>query len=258
MSHWYDKVLEEYHSERKSRAFYRTHGFQVLWRHVQDTIATTAFQRQIAQMRSQYSIPAEGFSTPESGSWRHPLEAWKHSHTDDGRKILNDIRTQLAVICREHHLLPRDWTDIIESYLFYNKLLLDIAPGARNLCFVADATTGKDGLGRDVDDEIKQTFPAALYISPYASERDVIDYVKKVFMPEIKRIQDAHRKPGVSIGKTRKRKSIVRKRNESMHQNRSSSDKKIAQIVRENHSDAPLKPGSINKTLSREKKRRAK
>lgn len=258
MPDWYQKILDEYHAERKSKSFYRTHGFQVLWRHVQDTVATTAFQKHIQELRNSYAIPSAGFETPQTGSWTHPPENWKHGIENGGRAALNEIRVHLKTMCREYSLLPRDWVDIIEGYLFYNKLLLDIVPSARNLCFVADATTDKDGLGRDVDDEIKQTFPAALYISPYASERDVIDYIKKVFKPEVERIQIAHRKPDVSIGKTRMRKAAVRKRNESMHKIRTSSDKKIVRMVREDHPDALLKPSSINKTLSREKKRRAK
>jgi hypothetical protein len=257
MADWYDKIIDEVNKERKTVAFYETKGFGKLWQYLRAIVESDEFQKRILGLRERYRIPKEGFETPADRPWTHPIETWEFSgkHPEQ-RALMSEIRVITKNLCREYSLLPRDWAGVFEDYLFYNRLFLNLEPSARNLCFVADATTNRDGVGHEIDDDDRRAFPVVLHINPYASERDVIDYVKKVFKPEIESVQNAHKKADVKIGKFRKRKESVRKRNALLYKNRHSSNKQAAKLAREQHPDAPIKASSVGKTIEREKKRR--
>jgi len=253
MADWYDEIIKQYHEERKTAKFYKTRGYPRLRQYVIAVIESERFQKKTKQMRDEYQIEAKGFSIPATSSWSHPPKTWEH---EEDPKVIGRIRKELDVLCREYVILPRDWERTLECYLFYNRIMLSAEPNAKNLCFVSDGVTGKDSLGHVVDEIDREIYPITLHISAYAGIHDILDYVNKLYNPEIMRLQKQYRRAEIKIDKLHRRDKAVRERNAAMYEIRNDSNKKIANIVDKQFPKRPLRLSSIPKTIARERKRR--
>lgn len=253
----WEQMEKQYNTERKTEAFYKTQGFSKLWLYVRHIVDTEPFQKNIQQIRNKHAIPESGYDISKIKKWTHPYHFWKQGGPEE-RKELARIRSLLRDLCKSYSLLPRDWLDVFESYLFYNRTLLTLEPGARNLCVVSDALTKRDGKGGEITDDYAHAFPVLLHISPYASKRDILDYIRKVYSPEIERVQKEHKNSDSILGKQRKRSPAVVKRNAMMYRKRLEPDKAIFSEIQDRKDAPQLKRKSVNKTLQREKKRRGR
>lgn len=252
----YQKILNQYHTERNTKAFYKTKGFKKLWYYVCAIIKKDKFQEYIKDLRNEYKIPIKGFHI-ETDEWIHPPKQWLHAKN---RSALNKIRKNLRKTCLHYSLLPRDWMDILESYLFYNKLFISLEPDEKNLCFVSDALTKMDSLGRTITKDESTIYPIILHISPYASKRDVLNYIEDIYKTEISPLQKKHQKTDISIGKHRKKNKLIQERNKFIYENRHLSRKKITGLITASRKfksvSDPIDPGSVGKIISLEKKQR--
>ena len=251
----YPRHLQEFDKERNTPAFYKTQGFKKLWNYFTVITESDDFQKSIKELRNVYHVPPEGFSTPKEGSWTHPPVEWEYAK--DKVRLVN-IRHALNAMSLGYNLLPRDWSDLFESYFFYNRILIHPRPHARNLCFVSDGVTGTDMLGHKLDKDDRQVYPLTVHISPYASKRDILNFIEKVYLPEMARLQAQYKKDGVNITGHRARKKGVRERDDFIVKNRTHSNKKIAEETAKKFPNAPLRAGSIGNTIKREQKRRKK
>jgi hypothetical protein len=80
--------------------------------------------------------------------------------------------------------------------------------------------------------------------------------VNKLYNPEIMRLQKQYRRPEIKIDKLHRRDKGVRERNAAMYEIRNDSNEKIAETVKKQYPNRPLRPGSVAKTVARERKRR--
>ncbi len=252
MSDWYIKILDQFHKERNTKIFYDTRGFKELWRNIQDITRKESFKSQMQVLRKEFSIPVNGYRV-EDKTWTHPPKEWRHYPNRFAKRI--QIKQELDKICEEYQLLPRDWADMFENYLFYKKILFSWEPNSHNLCFVSDATTNLDSLGRSVNSVEKKIFPVTLHISPYASERNIIDYIKKVYTTEIKPLQQRYVRQGVLIGKTRKRNNITSQINDFIYENQDWSTKDLISYIHKKYRRT-FDHGHIKKIISLENKKR--
>jgi hypothetical protein len=100
-----------------------------------------------------------------------------------------------------------------------------------------------------------EEYPISILISPYASQRDVIDFIKKTHVTHIRPLQEKYQKPDVKIGKVRKRNNKVLVRNKFIYENRNLSKRKIAHLVADNF-DEVLDYTYIAKIISDEDNKR--
>jgi len=110
-----------------------------------------------------------------------------------------------------------------------------------------------------VDDFRKKSdekYPISIRVSPYASQNEIVDYIKKRW-EFIKELQDFYRKSNVKIGRVKKKNPKVQERNDFIYQNRKLPLKKISKLVsdQEKWGDGP-DIGHIGKIISLEKKKR--
>ncbi len=92
-------------------------------------------------------------------------------------------------------------------------------------------------------------------LSPYASLRDILDWVKKNYH-DIKFFQDKYKNKNVKINKYRIRREKLEKRNDYIYKNRS---KKLSDLeVGLDRLGYDMDQGSISKIISLETKRRKK
>ncbi|MDP2855538.1 MAG: hypothetical protein Q8N90_00225, partial [bacterium] len=93
---------------------------------------------------------------------------------------------------------------------------------------------------------------------PYASERDIIDFVRLNYKSNIKPIQESYAtRNKLKIGSFRKRKHSVEERDDFIYRNKHLSQLKIKALVKERFGitlDYPY----IGKIISRERKNRQK
>ncbi len=250
MMDWYQKMLEEFHSERNTAAFYKTQGFKKQWNYAKDLLSQKGFQTLVKKLRKSYDIPENGFklNTP---SWTHPIETWKH-RTDP--QMLEKLRNELRKFCETKQFAEKDWRSIFEYYIFYNELFLFQDPNSHNMCYVTDILTQKDSLGQELNDSLRNAFPVALLISPYASKRDILDYVEKLYKTQILPTQQIYQKDAKQ-GKVRNKNGKVQARNLFIYQNRNKSLKVIADLVRAEFKEL-LDHGHIGKIISLEHNKR--
>lgn len=250
---WYQKILEDFHQERNTAAFYKTQGFKKLWRYLVSIVEKDEFQKIILGIRNEFSIPLEAF--PIIGkSWNHPPKKWKLYSPDwvERLKIQNQIREKLEMACNKYGLPPRDFVEILEDYLFYNKLFLTPEPNGHNLCYVIDLKTKRDSLGSELTDKDIENYPVALLINPSTSKRDILDFVEKLFKTAIRPLQEKYKKPNFKIGSVKKTRPDIRARNKFIYENRNLPVKEIRRLLwSDKH--LVLKSKDISKILSLEK-----
>ena len=248
---WYSKIVEEFHKERNTYAFYKTQGFKKLWYFVIALIKKEKNKEFFIKLRIKYKMPGNGYIMPE-GEHKYYPEEWE---LRDDWDIRREIEAEISGFCRQSGLLPRDWMGVFEGYLFYNKLLLDPDPNSHNLLLVSDLKEKKDSLGRNVGEDEINTYPVTLHISPYSTKRDILDYISKMYKTEIEPIQKKYRNDQSTIGKHRKKKPTIQKRNKFLWNNRHLSRKQLSSTVNSMYPNK-VDQGGVGKIISIEKKQR--
>lgn len=103
--------------------------------------------------------------------------------------------------------------------------------------------------------EITAGKPVAILVNPYASQRDIIDSVKKLYQTSILPILDLHKRSNVRIGKVRKNNSRVEERNAFIYENRNLSKKDLITLVHKKCGDT-LDQSYLNKIIREERAKR--
>lgn len=253
-----------------------TQGHKKLWRYVEEVVNSDAFKEDIQNLRKIYKIPND-LVFPESEEEIHklpqtskelqlelpsedemrqvpPPEWVDFSNTTRVRMLMDDV----DALCYKYGLPCFEFHDTFLDLVFYNikpiKYQNDLS--AFNLCTTQDIIEDKiePWSNRKVESD-DFAYPVAIRISPYASMRDIIDFVEKTYNPFIKELQDRHKMLDVEIGKQRIRDPKIVARNNYIYENRRKSRKMIMRLVGEKF-DEFLDEGHISKIISHESQRR--
>lgn len=187
-----------------------TQGVKKLWNYFIEITETLEFKKMIQKLRDEFEIPPKGITTHHQSM---PPTNWVYRSTEK-EKILEK---RLHNICQYYSLHPLFWTDNIKNLLFYNKLEPLIDYGV-DLCIFTDLLEEKeDPFSEEMQQSDNYYFPLAIRISPYASQRDIIDFIKKNYnfaiKPTQKRYLENYYKKQVKIGKVKEKKNSIRERN---------------------------------------------
>lgn len=245
--------MEKEDFEKEVETEYSTAGHNKIIRYIEEVVNTKPFQEEIVHLRKEYKIPTNGFT----GDLIFPPKDWVYNSLEESKKLDEEIKK----LCQKYHIHYMDAILLLEPYIFYNELdLKDIIyeRGAFNLLYVADlAMEAEEPYSKEFQDSDNLAYPVAVRISPYASLRDILDFVKKVYKHSILPLQNQYKIEGVKIGKNKKRKDFVKERNELIYQNRHLPSKEIMHIVYEKYGpDIEIDQGYIGKIISMEKKKR--
>lgn len=205
-------------------------------------------------------------------TFQNAVRCIKKTQLNEASKPKNDRDFTQGVrnLCRNFGLDEIMWLEDLEQYILTNEL------PKQNLstpCMVFDRIEmGEDEYpdgyyedGYDDDDgPMKQpkelepwsySHPVIIRVSPYASQREIIDYIKKSYTSYIKPIQERHQDERVYLGKVRKKKQSIQKRNDFIYENRHLPRKEIMRLVTDSFKET-LDYGHIGKIVSLEKKKR--
>lgn len=215
---------------------FSTKGFKKLWNYFLEVIKKEYFQNKIKSLREQYQIPSEGFK--HGDSYEFPPEEWKLKEKKSGYR---DLQKELEELCNRYDLSHPEWREVIEHYLFYNEFCLAYSPNSYNLCEISVI-------------ENNPLYPVAIKISPYATTRDITNYVTKMRLV-IGKLQKQYQKQRTRIGKARSKQPSVEERNEFIYQNRRLPRRKIKELI-SNRFKTDLDYEYIGKIISEENKKR--
>lgn len=246
--------MEEVEYEQWMRDLKNSSGHKKFLNYMREIIESEYFQTFIKDTRKRYSIPNDGF--PAKGNSRlFPPEKWVGR---DNSEIYKQYREEIRVFSRKYHWHHLDGIDILDNYIFYNKTDFPFSPNSFNVCMVADLVGEKEEPYADVTQEDDDAlFPIAVRISPYASLRDILDFIRRAYKYEIKFLQEQYREKGIKLGKFKKRKTSIQERNEFIYQNRNLPRKEIMRLVTDKFGgNNSIDYGYIGKIISMEKKKR--
>lgn len=178
--------------------YMRTTGNQKMWNYLLDVIERESVQKKIRSIRTENDIPLAGFKSPEL-LYDLP-EEWLETHT---RKQQETVKSEVKQICEQYGFHYAEWSNIFLSLIFYDRIFTQQQSNAYNLCRVEDSKNIE--IGTDLAWSDAYAFPVMLRISPYASQRDIVDYVKKTYKVSIKSLQRKYQKTHVNIARLRTR-----------------------------------------------------
>jgi len=255
------KIVEKEYLKRIDKC-YSAQGYKKLWAYFLDITQKRYFEELIKKARKDFKIPSKGFKpikVRNKINYIYPPEEWEYR---DNYAVKQKINKIFKDICKKYDLHFIDWYQTIEHYLFYNKIQPIYSLNFANLCMVQDLIEEKEEIEskkeeKFYDDFIEKnddlSFPIVIRISPYASQRDIIDYVKRVHST-INELQEKYIKKEIKIGKVRTKNKVIQKRNAFIYENKNKSLKEIRGLLskRKIHLD----DGLIAKIISLEKHKR--
>jgi hypothetical protein len=236
-------------------AYSNTSSVKKMWNYFIQVTRTDYFRDFVKASREKYKFPPKGVK-PAGKSYPFLPKGFSTAGLHD--EIVNKI-------CKKYALHPEYYSDTIEHYIYYNHFLEPeyIGDGGLfRLSSVIDerelAADEPNGISpfKEVDDN---AYPIILRISQYATQRDVLDFIKtKPIWDEIERMQKYYQDKNIKIGKVRTKNKVVQERNDFIYSNRHLKLKKIAALLHRKYKDNRhiLDEGSIAKIISLETKLR--
>ena len=210
---------------------------------------TEWFENKIIEFRKKYGVPEGGYVA--DGQSIMPPE-----QLPDRWNAAKAIGVDVEKICEKYSLHSIDWSDDIESYLFYNKFFNVYDFNTKNLIYLADLAEEKiDPFEESTQAQDNKYFPIALRISPYATERDILDFVKKTYTTMILPALKQYRKSDVKIGRVKSKDEKIAKRNKFIYEHKHLPRKQIMRLLHDKFGII-LDYGHIGKIISLEIKKR--
>lgn len=221
-------------------------------------IRSDDFTNLVSELRKKYNIPRTGFVYPKK---QHELLAipkeWKNKKSEDHGNILVDIKS----FCFSKEIYLSMLFHSIYDFIVYN---IRINPSG-NVCLLVDnknrdnkmkiADSNSKIVNAYLDFEEHSSYPLSIAISPYASIRDITNFIEKR-SAKIKEIQEKYKKDNSKYSKFRNKDAIIQKRNDFIYKHRNLSMKEISRLASKKfpkHTDF-INEASVGKIISLEKK----
>lgn len=181
-------------------------------------------------------------------------------------KDIDSFRNAINNLCKNFGLDEVMWSSTLENYILKKKLPKE---NLSTPCIVLDRIeAGEDEYPQgyfeddpdDIPKESKQLdsiayiYPVIIRVSQYASEREILDYIRKSYTKYIKPIQKDYQNKNIRLGQIRKKKPGIQERDDFIYKNKGKTYKEIASLLGKKN----IFPdeGLIGKVISRESKKR--
>lgn len=222
-----------------------------------DLIDRKDFLTEVKKLREKYGIPAEGFKKgerhispiPPVYGPSYPKRWDKLTKEPIDQAFWMDLFKDENTLAEKFQIPPNN-LNIVDDFVLYNDTAF-VESDMPNLFMIQDCHN--HGNHKFIDKEIDNGLPILLRISPYASQRDTLDYIKMVFESEIKPLQEKYVNQDSLLGKIKTRN--MSKRNRFIYDHKHLPIKEIEKILPKEWKDH-IDQGGIGKILSLERKRR--
>lgn len=224
--------------------FIKTKGHKKILNYIEESFKRGGINR----IRKRYGIPEDGFKNEEE---------YKKWEEETPKGVFLNIGKEMDWLFEKINIFNFEGQLLLREYFYFNSFE---SPDLHcvNLCLLSDVYTEKiEPYGKETVEGDDKMFPIYIRISPYASQRDIIDFVKKVYNIGIKPIQDSYKEQNVLLGKIKSRNPFIKERNEFIYKNRNLPRRKIKELV-EKKFKIGLDYEYIGKIISDENKTRKK
>ena len=211
-----------------------TAGQKKLWSYLHGLPDEDWFVKRIAELRRQYKLPDNGLEDyiyyKRDGKEYVGLPDFVNGNTlwDDAIKLTEELALDtLWASTVQHFIVYNNWAMSSMGTMFTSLDLNSLLNGPYEEYVDAESEL-------DLAKSFAKDYPIAVFVNPYASQRDLIDYIKKTFKAEIEPLLKPYRKPEVKIGKRRKRNDRVQARNRFIRANAHLPYKEIVRIIADN------------------------
>lgn len=232
------------------------HGHKRLVAYFDEVIRTDGFQSKVQKLREKHAIPISGYTFIRDGTF-HPIppKEWMGVNKKEYGAFMEDIQK----LCEQYDLFFPDWYEAMQYCLFFNRgsIPYPIPENlSHDLMLVSDVIAEKSWQRpKNLSLHEEGIFPIALRISPYASGRDISDYIKNYYTSEIRPLQEKYKKQGVRTGKVNTKNLIKQEIQDFIHSHNTEPLKTLEHEIAVRFKEH-LDVGHIGKIISLQKKRR--
>lgn len=183
-----------------------TTGHKKLVNYIKEIIKNEQFKADVQDIRERHAISFEKVREPFS------------SGPDIMDEVINLLdKYHLEFECFEFMMCYVTEDEFVEEFI-------------GNMLFTEDIINTKEMLQGASEPIVEKKFPVVIRVSPYASERDILDYVKKMYSFMIQPIQDSY-KEKTSLGKVKRKNEAIQLRNDFIYENRHLPHEKIMRLL---------------------------
>lgn len=232
-----------------AKIFKNTSGSDKLWNYFLYLLRREDFINNIAALRKKYGIPDGGYDIKKD-------KKIYRMYCNDSKKFL-PLEKDMEEVCDQYDLYYFTWDGLLLVYLLFGSIKKIQANNERGLCMTTFSDNNRKVNSNIKDDKDNKIFPVSIKISPYASERDILDYIRKSYRSQINPFQKVFTKKGVKIGALRTKDVKKLERNDYIYHNRKLKLTDLAEKIYDRFGEA-LDQGHIGKIISIESKRRQK
>lgn len=238
---------------------------------LEEYIKSDSFQQKILRLRRDISIPDDGI--PISGddlknilSARMRFLSYPNIVKIEDQKLVNQ---RLKQITEDFPVKNIQISFAFSIYFYYNKYFIELFDDALivdNVCKLVEARNEMEEYCADIPDFsnvylnhqklLTDQYPIALYISPSATQRDIVEYVRKMW-PLFESFSSGFKEKSSKVGKVKRKNSFIKERNEFIYKNKHLPRKKIMELLTDKYgSDKTIDYAYIGKIISLENKKR--
>lgn len=253
--------------EYLSKQLIRSSGCKKLINSFLDLIKKDSFRKEILKIRQKYNIPLVG----------------RQFSKENLNIAINEFENESAQyeLAEKFGFYSILWGSFFIACIFFDDIDIRVLPQFMfdfELCEVTDEKSQheekftKENTGYKTEKELVEykemrierrqnednEFPIAIRISPYASERDILDFVKRNFH-EISDYQNNYKlnKGHIAIGKSKRKNPKIKERNDLIFNNQHLPRREIMKLlITKFGKDSIIDQGYIGKIISVENKKR--
>lgn len=242
--------------ELEKNAIEATSSYKKTMNYIEGLLEDSSFQKEVSKLRKKYKLPEKGLPKTMYDEFNGKKYIRFPELVADG-----NLYSEAIELC-EKYALDLMWSSIFENYVIYNNIDIDTDGNPIDIADFGYLMNGPFQYEGEEDNigyfkNTAKTHPVAIFINPYASQREIIDYIKKLYKISIKPIQDSYRNPKIKLGRVKKKKAGIKDRNDFIYQNRHLPSKTIMRMLYDKYGPSlEMDQGYIGKIISMEKKKR--
>jgi len=241
---WWPEVVRSYEKANASQ------GDKKLWNYFLDLTRREDFLSDVKNIRHEFGIPINGCTPDEMSSI---TKRWRENNSKKEMELIE--RTEQ--LSEKYGFHPVGWGGSMGLFVDHGIIERGDMFRWQGLCVLQDIIEDKaDPYSEMIQRWDNISYPLAIKVSPYASERDIIDYIKRVYKTWIKPIQKHYQNPNYKIGRSRTKQGKLRERNDFIYENRNKPHREIMKEVNTKFKSLIVDYAQVGAIIREEKKRR--
>jgi hypothetical protein len=194
---------------------------------------TQSFKKDVNRFRTKFNIPKDGFKDKIYRKNKKREDVLLYPEINVTRK---NFFEELEKITKKYGL-PYLCFDVIECYMFYGEFLVKsfgVLIQVEDYRSIFKGPYQYDGEKEGMWEYgigLNEDFPVAIFLNPYITQRDLIEYIKTNFKKEIEPLLERYKDSNIKISKVRDKNRYKEIRNSFIFGIRDKSKKEIISMV---------------------------